>query len=291
MKDKNSKLKETRLLLNLYPVNSLRLERIEARLKVEGKTRTWWINAAIREKLDKDHPETNKPEGEYVPALLTLDTPEAQNRYDRMVDQMSRLLGSFTPAAPLKGAMSPGEKWHALNVQEKEAIAEAADKLVSVAAVETLVDSSEKMKTLKERGRRQQEAEKFFRVSIERSLREIHAKSPVAGKALTNAQYALHVLNCPLVEDDFVRALADYWIEDAAQRGETVEREDALELAAIAKGQEMTEEEKARILVKYEAVQTFQASCAPVPAETEDEDPDFWGDANVAKMRKLGSSI
>jgi hypothetical protein len=141
MKDKNSKLKETRLLLNLYPVNSLRLERIEARLKVEGKTRTWWINAAIREKLDKDHPETNKPEGEYVPVPLTLDTPEAHARYRRIIETCDRLLAAYVPAAPLRGVSTMvdaadqkalSEKYKSLSQEEKDLLEETAERLVQM---------------------------------------------------------------------------------------------------------------------------------------------------------------
>jgi hypothetical protein len=146
MDSKTQKLKETRLLLNLYPVNSLRLGRIEARLKVEGKTRTWWINAAIREKLDRDHLETNKPEGEYVPVPLTLDTPRGR----RMYEKLNRLLAAFQPVAPLAGfGVIPQEevtreevqvngrlhkKWVSLSAEEQWSLIEATENLADMEA-------------------------------------------------------------------------------------------------------------------------------------------------------------
>lgn len=141
---KPAPLKETRLLLNLYPVNSVRLNRIEHLLKMEGKTRTWWINAAVREKLDRDHPETNCPESEYKPAPIPLDNPAAlefHSQQSRFVEHTIKLLQSFVPAAPLAGlpeipdttGMTAIEAlnacqghFDALNEQERDVIIDAA---------------------------------------------------------------------------------------------------------------------------------------------------------------------
>jgi len=141
---KPAPLKETRLLLNLYPVNSVRLNRIEHLLKMEGKTRTWWINAAVREKLDRDHPETNCPESEYKPAPIPLDNPAAlefHSQQSRFVEHTLKLLQSFVPAAPLEGlppfpdttGMTAIEalnackdRLEALNEEENKAILDAA---------------------------------------------------------------------------------------------------------------------------------------------------------------------
>jgi hypothetical protein len=147
---KPTPLKETRLLLNLYPVNSVRLNRIDHLLKMEGKSRTWWINAAVREKLDREHPETNCPESEYKPAPIPLGSPAADEYFaqqSRFVDHTIKLLQSFVPAAPLAGlpaipdtkGMTPMEamnacknRLEALNEQEKDALFDAASVLAEL---------------------------------------------------------------------------------------------------------------------------------------------------------------
>ena len=153
---KPAPLKETRLLLNLYPVNSVRLNRIEHLLKMEGKTRTWWINAAVREKLDRDHPETNCPEEDYKPAPIPLDNPAAleyHSQQSRFVEHTLKLLQSFVPAAPLAGlpeipdttGMTAVEalnackdRLEALNEEENKALFDAAYLLAELPSGEPL---------------------------------------------------------------------------------------------------------------------------------------------------------
>ncbi len=50
-----------KIILAIYNINRLRMERITS--VGLHMSRTAWINAAIREKLDRDHPETVGPEG------------------------------------------------------------------------------------------------------------------------------------------------------------------------------------------------------------------------------------
>jgi hypothetical protein len=76
--------KPKRVLLNIYVKESIRLERIEYALKVRGISRTDWINRAIREKLDRDHPETNAMSADYVPAKIPLDSPQAMEALQRL---------------------------------------------------------------------------------------------------------------------------------------------------------------------------------------------------------------
>jgi hypothetical protein len=61
----------SKIVLSLYPKNAIRIGRIET-LKLRSIPLTQWINAAIAEKLDRDHPETNVPDSEYVPAPVEL---------------------------------------------------------------------------------------------------------------------------------------------------------------------------------------------------------------------------
>ena len=153
---KANPIKETRLLLNLYPVNSVRLNRIDHLLKMEGKTRTWWINAAVREKLDRDHPETNCPESEYKPAPIPLEGPAAlefHSQQSRFVEHTLKILQSFVPAAPLAGLPPPPDttgmsaidaldayKAHfdVLNDQERDAILDAASTLAELPSGEPI---------------------------------------------------------------------------------------------------------------------------------------------------------
>lgn len=46
----------SRFTLKLYPDNHARLEKV--RLPMGETNRTRWINDAVREKLDREHPET-----------------------------------------------------------------------------------------------------------------------------------------------------------------------------------------------------------------------------------------
>lgn len=299
MENQTAKLKETRLLLNLYPVNSLRLGRIEPRLKVEGKTRTWWINAAIREKLDKDHPETNKPEGEYVPAPLKLDTPEEQARYQHMVEHMTKILASFTPAVPLKGMEASNGKWHTLSEAEKSAVADAAEKLASADFKESF-----QALDLQESARKQWGIKKILGKHLEISLREAreavqaNTEDKAEVKSLQAIQEAQEALEAPLDgENKQIYLLAAYMV---AVHGCGEER--AFEFAAIAKGQEMTAEEKARIMARHYAVKTVAGHnvnpVAPVEASplvnVASEPEDFWGEDKdwYSKIkRKAGSRI
>ena len=76
--------KPKRVLLNIYVKESIRLERIEYALKIRGISRTDWINQAIREKLDRDHPETNAMSADYVPAKIPLDSAQAKEALQRL---------------------------------------------------------------------------------------------------------------------------------------------------------------------------------------------------------------
>lgn len=66
----------SKLVLSLYPKNVIRLGRIKTRLRLKSVPLTQWINAAIAEKLDREHPETNVPDSEYVPAPVELSAAE-----------------------------------------------------------------------------------------------------------------------------------------------------------------------------------------------------------------------
>jgi hypothetical protein len=66
----------SKLVLSLYPKNVIRLGRIKTRLTLKCVPLTQWINAAIAEKLDREHPETNVPDSDYVPALVELSAAE-----------------------------------------------------------------------------------------------------------------------------------------------------------------------------------------------------------------------
>ena len=76
--------KPKRVLLNIYVKESIRLERIEYALKIRGISRTDWINQALREKLDRDHPETNAMSADYVPAKIPLDSAQAKEALQRL---------------------------------------------------------------------------------------------------------------------------------------------------------------------------------------------------------------
>lgn len=275
----NSQIKETRLLLNLYPVNSLRLSRIEARLKVEGKTRTWWINAAVREKLDRDHPETNCAESEYKPAPLTWDTPEAHTRYVQMIENASKILNMFAPAAPLKGSETPAEKWQTLNDLEKAAVVDAAEKLTEVAKDNTseVSDPLEVALAAHQRQNRQQDTLKLLDRSIKESIREArediqaNPEDKNALQALQKLQTVQEALDAPWDgKKRQIQLLAEYLIgvHDCG-------RENAFKFAAIAKGQEMTAEEGARIMAKHYAMGAFEASPPTEQVKPVDE---FWGE-------------
>lgn len=101
--------KPKRVLLNIYVKESIRLDRIEYALKIKGISRTDWINRAIREKLDRDHPETNAMSADYVPAKIALDSPQAMEALRRLRKEretLDKALEAFeVPAAPVAPAM------------------------------------------------------------------------------------------------------------------------------------------------------------------------------------------
>lgn len=177
-------MKETRLLLNLYPVNSLRLGRIETRLKVEGKTRTWWINAAVREKLDRDHPETNKPEGEYVPEPIKLDTPEAHARFKRVMEMCDKLLAEYVPLAPLGSPVvdvadeeGMSRKFNSLSQEEQAHLEDTAEKLVAMTP-----PTKQDFEPWPEQWQRDAEA-RILRESLEGKLATLRGAESSAGEA------------------------------------------------------------------------------------------------------------
>jgi hypothetical protein len=98
----------SKLVLSLYPKNVIRLGRIKTRLKLKSVPLTQWINAAIAEKLDREHPETNVPDSEYVPAMVEL-SPAERYKLERLKaerDALSASLAAFErPAAPVALAM------------------------------------------------------------------------------------------------------------------------------------------------------------------------------------------
>lgn len=102
--------KPKRVLLNIYVKESIRLERIEYALKIRGISRTDWINQAIREKLDRDHPETNAMSADYVPAKIPLDSVQAKEALRRLRKEretLDKALQAFeVPADPVAPAMA-----------------------------------------------------------------------------------------------------------------------------------------------------------------------------------------
>ena len=98
----------SKLVLSLYPKNVIRLGRIKTRLKLKSVPLTQWINAAIAEKLDREHPETNVPDSEYVPALVEL-SPAERHKLERLKAEQSALAASLAaferPADPVALAM------------------------------------------------------------------------------------------------------------------------------------------------------------------------------------------
>jgi len=102
--------KPKRVLLNIYVKESIRLERIEYALKIRGISRTDWINQAIREKLDRDHPETNAMSADYVPAKIPLDSVQAKEALQRLRKEretLDKALQAFeVPADPVAPAMA-----------------------------------------------------------------------------------------------------------------------------------------------------------------------------------------
>jgi hypothetical protein len=101
--------KPKRVLLNIYVKESIRLERIEYALKIRGISRTDWINRAIREKLDRDHPETNATSADYIPAKIPLDSPQAMETLQRLRkdrETLDKALEAFdVPASPVAPAL------------------------------------------------------------------------------------------------------------------------------------------------------------------------------------------
>lgn len=95
--------KDTRVLLSIYPKNALRLKRLEVLHKINGMTRTRWLNRAITEKLDREHPETDCPDADYTPAPIPLDSADARNAYEvaqRQYEAARKQLEAFG-AAPM----------------------------------------------------------------------------------------------------------------------------------------------------------------------------------------------
>jgi hypothetical protein len=55
---------------------------------------TQWINAAIAEKLDRENPETNVPDSEYVPALVEL-SPAERYKLEKLKAEQTALAASL----------------------------------------------------------------------------------------------------------------------------------------------------------------------------------------------------
>lgn len=62
----------SRFTLKLYPENRTRLDKV--RLPAGETNRTKWVNDAIREKMDRDHPETIGDDADFWGE--TTDTPK-----------------------------------------------------------------------------------------------------------------------------------------------------------------------------------------------------------------------
>ena len=299
---KPTPLKETRLLLNLYPVNSVRLNRIEHLLKMEGKTRTWWINAAVREKLDRDHPETNCPESEYKPAPIPLDNPAAiaaQANMVRVLEEGNKLLAAFTPAAlledfktpdiskmnPVKARDALGPKWRALSRKEQEAIALAAEHMASLPSAETIPldnvnfwgEDAEEVKAFV-MGLEQKPVSNSTPDSLPDTYDPVAADRHLSRmmdhmyKILESFTPAAPLAGLPPIPDTSGMTV----MEACRAHGEVLDV--------------LNEEEKEAI---------FEAACALAdvsegeirpykkPAPTEPSDSDFWGDDDFAKGRAL----
>jgi hypothetical protein len=84
----------SKLVLSLYPKNVIRLGRIKTRLKLKSIPLTQWINAAIAEKLDREHPETNVPDSDYVPAMVELSAAE-RYKLEKLKAEQSALAASL----------------------------------------------------------------------------------------------------------------------------------------------------------------------------------------------------
>jgi hypothetical protein len=98
----------SKIVLSLYPKNAIRIGRIKTRLKLKSIPLTQWINAAIAEKLDREHPETDVPDSEYVPALVELSAAE-RHKLEKLKAEQAALAASLAafdvPAAPVAPAM------------------------------------------------------------------------------------------------------------------------------------------------------------------------------------------
>ena len=104
----------SKLVLSLYPKNAIRIGRIKTRLRLKSIPLTQWINAAIAEKLDREHPETNVPDSEYVPAMVELSAAE-RYKLERLKAEQTALAASLAaferppvqdaPAVPAVPAM------------------------------------------------------------------------------------------------------------------------------------------------------------------------------------------
>lgn len=84
----------SKIVLSLYPKNAIRIGRIKTRLKLKSIPLTQWINSAIAEKLDREHPETDVPDSEYVPALVELSAAE-RYRLERLKAEQAALAASL----------------------------------------------------------------------------------------------------------------------------------------------------------------------------------------------------
>lgn len=98
----------SKLVLSLYPKNVIRIGRIKTRLRLKSIPLTQWINAAIAEKLDREHPETNVPESEYVPAPVEL-SPAERYKLERLKAEQAAIAASLAalerPPVPVALAM------------------------------------------------------------------------------------------------------------------------------------------------------------------------------------------
>ena len=84
----------SKIVLSLYPKNAIRIGRIKTRLRLKSIPLTQWINAAIAEKLDRENPETNVPDSEYVPAMVEL-SPAERYKLEKLKAEQSALAASL----------------------------------------------------------------------------------------------------------------------------------------------------------------------------------------------------
>jgi hypothetical protein len=135
----------SKIVLSLYPKNAIRIGRIKTRLRLKSIPLTQWINAAIAEKLDRENPETNVPDSEYVPALVEL-SPAERYKLERLKAEQSALAASLAaferPAVKDAPAMAEPPPPSVEAVPAVEAV-EAVEAVPAVEAVEAAVNGED----------------------------------------------------------------------------------------------------------------------------------------------------